>query len=238
MSPAARKTLKAVHVHGSVYGNAADHAVAVTRAYLPLSKAAKGVGKGVWQSEWGPVGCVGADFDVSLCMARHVMASLYLMNARAWCFWQAIDLFPFWSLINIPWDANEPFSYAFSKKYFIMKQFSRGVPPGSTLLSIPGGDACKHSTAAFFDPKSNRLILYILNELRIDQSVTLNIGGFVPTKTGRPSIRPFVTTTTANADYTTTDLKQRQTLTSFTHTFPARSLTRVIFLNVAMAPKS
>lgn len=235
MSPAARNTLQSIHVHGYVYGNAADHAVAVTRAYVPTSNAAKAVGKRIWQSEWGPVGCIGEDFDVALCMARHVMASVYLLNARAWCFWQAIDLYPFWSLINIPWAVGEEFSYSFSKKYFIMKQFSRGVPPGSTILSIPGGEACKHSVAAFYDKKGSRLVLFLLNELRTNQTITLNIDGFTPTLTARPSIRPFVTTTTAGEDYSVVDLKRRMTLTSFTHTLPARSLTRVAFLNVAMA---
>jgi len=217
LSPSTLSQINSFHVHSYIYASTPDHAAAVAKVYRPMGQIAQQVGKEVWLSEWGPVGCVGEDIDISLCMARQLIESIYLMNARAWVYWQAIDLFPLWSLMQRPLDRRllGTILIQLLKKILCHEAVQPRRTAGKPRGVHPRGDACTHSIAAFYYPQGNRLVVFVLNELRSSISVTLNFERFVQSVPERPAVRPFVTTTTEFQDYRTKTLKRRSEVGPF-----------------------
>jgi len=123
------------------------------------------VGQGSVGLQWGPLYVSGSDLGVSLFMARQIIESVNYMGATAWCYWQPIDAYFLWSLINVTkWDNNGPGEIVFSKKYFVLQHFTWNVSPGSRAIAISSTVDCRHGAAAFYDPSTRSISIFAVNQ--------------------------------------------------------------------------
>lgn len=154
-------------------GGAVESGYAVARSFADKWN------KETWVTEWGPMFAWGSDLGMSLYMARQIIESVNIMGASAWCYWQPIDSYFAWTLVNVSrWDVNAPLDYVFSKKYFILKQFSWNAGPGSYALNLNATSDCRHGVAAFYDLSKRSLSIFAVNQQPGNRSMVFNLQGY------------------------------------------------------------
>lgn len=148
------------------------------KQFRDVAQTARELKMDVWASEWGPNLGTGSDLGVSLYTARMIMESVNLMGANAFVYWQAIDEARDWSLINVQWGKKSAFPISFSKKYSVLKQFTRLVRPGSVNIPLDAPDGCQLNTVAFYNPCRHRLFIFAVNQEAVTRQVSLKLSGF------------------------------------------------------------
>ncbi|GJP70071.1 hypothetical protein CLOP_g1057 [Closterium sp. NIES-67] len=178
-----------VHGYMSLAKNGSDPVAWTSKTFRDMKVAAKGVTKPVWISEWGPLSRDGDDMGVALYMARSIIASLNILEASGWVYWQAMDPSSTWGLINIDWSKTPDSSTVYtpptvSKKFWIMKHFTSLAPPGSRRLVL-NKVACNYGIAAFYMPKKRLISVFVVNQKATSRKVKIfltlwfqkNVGG-------------------------------------------------------------
>jgi O-glycosyl hydrolase len=143
--------------------------------------------KRVWQSELDGSGA-SSPFDVwahnhndivpGLDIAQRFIKDLKELQADAIIFWQAVEseqaqinLNKNWGCIHADFSGGEKFYL--TKKFFSVKQFTKFVRPGSTLLDINNTDA-----VAFLSPSNNKLVIVQRNATDADISYEYKLSSF------------------------------------------------------------
>lgn len=140
-----------------------------THTYFPkgraaLQQAAATAGKPLWVSEYG-------DGDSSgLKMARAIIDDIRQLRAEAWIYWQAVDSGGGWGMLKNPLRNFSDTDYVVHPKYHVMAQFSRFVRPGMNIVAVNHPDVL-----AAHDPRTNRVVLVVLNEHGRPQQTTCQI---------------------------------------------------------------
>lgn len=206
----------------------------IERAYGRAKNLSATWGKEVWVSEWGPLYVAGSDLGVSLFMARQIIESVNYMGATAWCYWQPIDSFFLWSLINVTkWDTQNPGEVVFSKKYFILQHFTWNVSPGSRAIPISSAVDCRHGAAAFYDPATRSVSIFAVNQQNAGRSVHFNLQSFRRVNTKSP-VEFIHYRTSLLEDFAQVEPPPNATLAQpFRLPLLARSFSTVVITNVA-----
>lgn len=172
--------LSQIHVHGYTYKQGRTDAV-VQASYTAMRQAGERYRREVWMTEWGPKRCDGTDdLTLALCMGKAIIASVNLLRATAWFYWQVIDSEEIWTLIDIPWDYNVPFKYRINKRFWALKHFTDSVPGGSQRIALPASASpgCNNAVAAFYVSSRLELTVIVVNDRASDQTLTVSIQGF------------------------------------------------------------
>lgn len=112
-------------------------------------------------------------------MARQIIESVNYMGATAWCYWQPIDAFFLWSLVNVTkWDTQNPGDIVFSKKYFVLQHFTWNVSPGSRAINVSSAVDCRHGAAAFYDPSTRSVSIFAVNQQGAGRSLYFSLRSF------------------------------------------------------------
>jgi len=143
--------------------------------------------KRIWQSELDGSGAA-KPFDVwahnhndivpGLDIAQRFMKDLKELQADAIIFWQAVEseqaqisLNKNWGCIHADFNGGEKFHL--TKKYYSVKQFTKFIRPGSTLLEISNPDV-----VAFVSESNDKLIIVQRNATDADVSYEYMLGNF------------------------------------------------------------
>lgn len=219
-----------IHTHGYLMPYEAIPYWASEGTYSNVRKSAQQLGNDVWMTEWTFLKHAGSDLDLGLVMARTITETVNYMGASAFVYWQAIDKTPRFSLININWDMTQRNSYphVVLKKFWVLKHFTSFAPPGSIPLLPGSSTGCEHCVTAFFDPKSNRLALFVTNQNASSQDLTFSLQGFRVTE----PVKALVYRTSISESFEQVGTVSISRKSSFTITVRGRSLTTYVFMNV------
>jgi galactan endo-1,6-beta-galactosidase len=113
-------------------------------------RSAVGWSKRLWVSEYGDRDYTG------MWMADTIMRDLYGLRPTGWCYWQPIEPFSGWGLINADYSSGE--LTAVNRKFFVYGQFTRYLRPGYQIIDISD-----HNSVAAYDAHHKRLIIITLN---------------------------------------------------------------------------
>lgn len=143
--------------------------------------------KRVWQSELDGSGAA-KPFDVwahnhndivpGLDIAERFIKDLKELQADAIIFWQIVEseqaqisLNKNWGCIHADFNGGEKFYL--TKKYYSVKQFTKFIRPGSTLLDVSNADA-----VAFISASNDKLIIVQRNATDADVNYEYKLGNF------------------------------------------------------------
>lgn len=167
--------------------------------------------KALWMSE---VGSGGTGISGNLGLAQKLMDDIRYIRPEAWVDWQYVEEDnDQWCLVQ--GDFNNQ-TYSRVKNYYVRKQFSHYIDPGSRFLSVPNDQML-----ASLDSSNDSLTVVLLNNssLEVCHQIDLTMFDYV----GR-SIDVTRTSETEN-NKTATDYKLNNSI--FTITLPAYSVTTV-----------
>lgn len=83
-----------------------------------------------------------------------------------------------WTLIDIPWNYTAPFAATLHKNYWVMKQFTGGIPPGSFPIDISPVGGCHHSVSAFYVPWRRQIVVLLVNQQDAPYDLPLTLTHF------------------------------------------------------------
>lgn len=165
--------------------------------------------------------------------AGHNFVVLYCMLVSFRVYGQAIDPFASWTLIEVKWNAKKPFPYRISKKYWVLKQFTRHAVPGTFPLPLAARDACEHTVASFFHKRKRYVAVFIVNQQSSKRHVRIDLSGFKEYRSGRPCSIHRVTTS-LYSNLVLNDVGSQCPPTSITVTVPRLCFTTIYITNVDM----
>jgi O-glycosyl hydrolase len=135
-----------------------------------LRQLAEAKGKPLWVSEYG-------DGERSgLQLARRILNDLVEKHASAWIYWQFADGGS-WGLVNNRLDGRDA-RYRLTRKFHVMKQFSRFIRPGSQIVEAGDGDSL-----AAYDSAKKQLIVVTVNDHATARTATFRWNGATTTTT-------------------------------------------------------
>lgn len=154
-----------------------SHAYA-TEHRAELSQLARASGKTLEMSEVDGPGAPGHDhasIAAALPLARNIVDDLKDLHPARWIFWQAVEdeagqssTQKNWGLIHADL-VGKTHQWAFTKKYYVMANFSKFIGPGALMVAASDKD-----TIAAVDSKNKALVLVIINTTDIDQTHSYN----------------------------------------------------------------
>ncbi|CAI5476692.1 unnamed protein product [Closterium sp. Yama58-4] len=180
--------LHRINVHGyplplHMYLNVttAQAKLLTTARYTHMKRLARSLQKEVWVSESGPLLRDGSAYDLSLYMMRNIIESVNILEASAYSYWQIYDGSDKWSLIRIDWDHPPGYTGPFDapvllKRFWMLKQFTDLVRPGSLPLVVPS--KCQHTVAAFYSTEKRTVSLFIVIQRAEDATLDVRLTGF------------------------------------------------------------
>ena len=143
------------------------------QARAALRKAAGG--KRIWVSEYGDDGGAGLE------LARTILDDLNQLRASAWVYWQPVEPFSTWGLVNAEYLEGPTMKKRGAPKWVYWKyhafaQFTRFLRPGQRVLGTSHPD-----TVAGYDAAVKRLTIITLNEgpaqtIRYELSALTSVG--------------------------------------------------------------
>eukprot|EP00271_Cylindrocystis_brebissonii_P005785 TRINITY_DN18068_c0_g1_i1.p1 TRINITY_DN18068_c0_g1~~TRINITY_DN18068_c0_g1_i1.p1 ORF type:complete len:657 (+),score=112.01 TRINITY_DN18068_c0_g1_i1:492-2462(+) len=122
------------------------------------------LGKPVWQSEAGPLNFPGtSEIRGAVNMALVAIMDINVMHARAWLYWQALEVTStnFWGLIQAPFIVGARPTWERKKQFFTLMHFTKWIRPGSTILRV--GPAVENELLAALNPAASTLVLVLAN---------------------------------------------------------------------------
>lgn len=145
-----------------------------------------------------------------------------------WCYWQAIDATPRFSIVTIKWHPRLSNPHTRLKKFWVWKQMIAFIQPGSLRIIPTSKDESEHCVAAFFDPKRSLVSFNIVNQQNKTFELGLHLQGF----SASPQSKIEVYRTSLTEDFVKLDVPEGVFATDVTLNFAPRSLTTVVFTNV------
>lgn len=160
------------HLHTHTYGN--DQTASLNQ----LRNLAAADGKKLYMSEYGNNSTTGLLGGVAL--ANRITLDVNELGANAWAYWQVIEPGTLttvspqsaWGLVWTGYDQTDS-GFEIRKQYHVMRQFTHGIRPGSTILDTTDAD-----TVAAYDPVADATALVVSNlgNTSVAKSFTLTDG--------------------------------------------------------------
>lgn len=182
-------------------------------------------------------GITGSELDLGMGLARTVIEVVNYMGASAFILWQAIDKTPRFSLIYIAWDnaLRNSYPHTVTKKFWVLKAFTKFAPAGSIPISLISNKECDHCTAAFYTPATNALAFFVVNQMGAAKRLRLSLKGFATAHPGKPN-RLVVFRTSGSENFKRTGARNVALPNlSLLFTAEARTFTTLVFTNVRAA---
>ena len=128
--------------------------------------------KTIWQSESGPLGVPISDsYENNLYVAANqIIPDLKELKAQAWVDWQAASTSKKWGYYTLT-DSTETLTK--HKNYYVRKQFSKYLKPGSTLIDI------RDSTAvAAISKDEKQMVIVHVNQTKSSKKLDFDLSKF------------------------------------------------------------
>lgn len=124
----------------------------------------------LWQSETGPMGIAGNNFDSNLGLAQRLIDDMKIMQPTAWLDWQIMEEWNnTWCLIRGSFE-NETFKTI--PNFYVRMQVTRFIKQGYTIVDIDD----KYSIAAL-SADGDELVVVTVNVSEHDRDLTYEIDG-------------------------------------------------------------
>jgi len=156
-------------------------------------------------------------------MARYIIQSINFMDCVVWCYWQAIDATPRFSIVTIKWHPRLSNPHTKLKKFWVWKQMIKFIQPGSLRIIPTSKDESEHCVAAFYDPNRSLVSFNIANQQARTFELTLHLEGFNTT----PQSKIEVYRMSLSEDFVKLDVPEGVFARDVTLDFAPRSLTTV-----------
>eukprot|EP00270_Netrium_digitus_P014119 TRINITY_DN4763_c0_g2_i1.p1 TRINITY_DN4763_c0_g2~~TRINITY_DN4763_c0_g2_i1.p1 ORF type:complete len:277 (-),score=50.82 TRINITY_DN4763_c0_g2_i1:175-945(-) len=132
-----------------------------------MHRLAKRLGKGIWQSEAGPLGMHGDDeLQIALQMATNICSDINQLHVSAWCYWQALEPSgTWWGLLQAAggsFSYDRAFTFRIMKQFYIIQHFSRWIRPQCNILKI-GPEHMEDCVVAAWSALTAHLVIVITN---------------------------------------------------------------------------
>jgi len=107
----------------------------------------------LWVTEYGDGEGSGLDLAIT------ILHDLHYLRCTSWCYWQPIEPFSGWGLLNTEYgeDAHGSPTWVYTK-YWVFATFTRALRPGMLILSSNSID-----TVFAFDPRTSQLVILVVN---------------------------------------------------------------------------
>lgn len=215
-----RSTVAAISAYDGETLRNVSHIVTHTyhaNAAAELRQLSERTGKPLWVSEYG-------DGERSgLVMARRIRNDLVEKRAQAWIYWQFADSAGAWGLVNNRLDGRDA-TYRPTRKFQVMKQFSRFIRPGSQILEVNDDDAL-----VAYDRIKSELVIVMVNDRAAERNATFQLKG---TRSRASSVGAF--RTSAQEDFVVLpEIPMADSVISVN--IPPRSVTTLIIPQVVAA---
>ena len=192
-----------------------------------VAKVARGAGKRVRVSEWGPQYQEGDELEVALIFARTITLDINVLGVCGWTYWLAVEqgeYTPYWGLIRSTWSYKQPFWRVRRKQYYVMMQFTRWVVPGS--LMIQPQFACQAGLVVAYIAAKSQLVLIATNEEVRSVSLTFAFRDFAAVNV---TAKVQIFRTSENEDYNNAGVIEEQQIPGlFSRTLLAKSVTTYV----------
>jgi O-glycosyl hydrolase len=95
-------------------------------------------GHRLWMDEMGWAGTPVEDMSQGLIVANRIMVDLKKLLPSAWVYWQVVEGYGEWGLMNIPYDNPEATveDIQYNSGYYAMMQFTKYIRKGYSILTV------------------------------------------------------------------------------------------------------
>ncbi len=131
----------------------------------------KQIGVDFWQSETGPQGIPGNNFENNLGLALRLVRDMNIMQPQAWLDWQLMEEWnQTWCLFQGSFE-NE--SFQLIKNFYVRMQVTRFVKQGYTLI-----DSGDKEVLMALNPEKTKLVVVLVNPTDKDKQYSFDWSGF------------------------------------------------------------
>lgn len=113
-------------------------------------------------------------------LAQTIMEDITYMRTTGWVYWQVLEPFSGWGLINGNYDktrgADNGKPYAINNKYYVFAHFTRFLRPGCLIYPQTGAGGGSSNTIFAHDQQRNELVIITLN-FQAPQRLRYNLAG-------------------------------------------------------------